>query len=314
MSTKEQEKFSKQLDDAENTARIRMFGKASKKYEGLIRKAEELEPSMVEGLRFLSTLYRVNADIADKKDPVETGSLQHLNNMGESISNQSLSMALPGGVFGEIDTGRILSEVKAILLMDKGMLGGYDEMFKEAIQLFLEIGHDELYFSRYVRPLKRRINGRRAALECEARSQILKGEVFADPYPNAAIPYFMIATRALRAARKYDEESTVRATLIGLKMVRRCWFCGRLVQGANHFVSLDSSVTEYFQHLLRENKEDLRVHDGDSISACVPCATALNKEADRVARFYHDVLLQELNKLRSEVQHLQTTVARLGGV
>ena len=313
MSKKERDKFSKKLDDAENTARIRLFGKASKKYAGLIKSAQALEPSMVEGLQFLSVLYLVNEDISKKNDPIVSGSFYKLCQMQPSTKEQSLPMALPGGIFGSFETNRVFAEVTAILKMDEGMSTGNQDAFNEAIDIFLQIGNAPLYFSRYVRPLQSRITGSRAALECEARSQILKGAALADIYPNAAIPHYMIATRALRAARKYNVESKYRKILIGLRMVRRCWICGRLVQGANHFKNMDASVTGYFEYILKENKEDLRVIDGSAIVACMPCSTAITTEAERIAQIYHDRLSREITILKSEIQNLRSKINQIAG-
>ena len=308
MSQKDKERFSKKLDDAENTARIRLFAKASKKYSGLVKSARSIEPEMVDGLVFLAALYAVNQDARDKKDPLQTGSFERLLKIQESTREQTLSMALPGGFFGNCETSRVFKEIRAIVLMDTGVTAGNTDSLKEAMDIFLEIGGNQLFFSRYVRPLQRRVKGNRAALECEARRNIIKGNALSDVYPNAAIPHYMVATRALRAARKYDEETRLRQRLIGLRMVRRCWFCGRLVQGANHFRRLPSQVTQYFENLLKENKEDLRVYDGEAIYACVPCAMALSKESEKHALEYYKKASHEIQVLRSHVQKLTETV------
>lgn len=310
MSTKERAKFAKNLDNAKNTARIRLFKKASKKYQELAKAAESIEPSMVSGLNFLSALYAVNDDIANKKDPVQTGSLYKLSTLEGTTTKEELPMVLPGGVFGELDTERVLLEIKALLRMDEGMTSGNEDAFKEAISIFLELGSSQLLYSRYVRPLQNRMAANRAALECEARSQIIKGKALADGYPNAAIPHFMIATRALRAARRYDDERKYRETLIGLRMVRRCWVCGRQVQGQNHFTTFRSSITEYFKSLLVQNKEDLRVYDGESIVVCTPCASAITKEADRIARVYSDRLVIQIEALKTEISQIKGQLAR----
>ncbi|MHA1637382.1 MAG: hypothetical protein ACTSUO_04685 [Candidatus Thorarchaeota archaeon] len=312
MSTKAQTKFTKKLDDAENTARIRLFGKAAKKYGGLVKDAQSIEPSMVSGLQFLSALYEVNEDVSKKRDPIVTGTLQKLANLQSLSQNQSLSMGLPGGIFGPFETDDIFTEIKAILRMDEGMATGNQDAFNESIQLFLEIGNSQLHFSRYVRPLQSRVTGSRAALECEARSQIIKGAALADCYPNAAIPHYMIATRALRAARKTDVELKYRRILIGLKMVRCCWICGRLVQGDNHFTNMDSSVTGYFEYILKENKEDLRVYEGNRIVACTPCSSAISKEADRIAKGYYERVKRDIASLKSDIQILKSIIKQGG--
>ena len=312
MSQKDREKFAKKLDNAENTARIRLFGKASKKYNDLIKTAKSIEPSMVAGLSFFAALYIVNQDISDSKDPILTGSFQRLFNLRESISSsQILPMALPGGFFGEQDTHRVFKECEAILLMDNGINSRDPETLRKAAQIFLEIGSNPLFFSRYTRPLGRRMTGNRAALECEAQSSIIKGDALADAYPNAAIPNYMVATRALRAARRYEEESKLRAKLIGMRLIRRCWFCGRLVQGHNHIVGLDSKVTKYFENLLEQNKEDLRVYEGNTIFACLPCATALSNEADKRARVYYENVMQHINRLQSELNTIKAKIPAL---
>jgi hypothetical protein len=312
MSQKESEKFAKKLDDAENTARIHLFKKASKKYHDLIKTAQELEPSMVDDLYFLSALYAVNHDISENKDPIETESLQNLYNLQKTMEiHETLPMVLHGGFFGDYSTDRIIKEVEALLLMDNGLSSKNPEFLEKAADLFMEIGSAQLFFSRYVRPIGRRVTGNKAALECEAGASKIKGDAVADPQPNAAIPHYMLATRALRAARRYREESEVRAKLIGMRMTRRCWFCGRLVQGANHFTSLHANVTKYFENLLVENKEDLRVCDENMIYVCMPCASAVSNEAEKRARLYYDDAMRCINRLTSEVQALKSLLSRV---
>jgi hypothetical protein len=253
LSEKELQRFSKALEKAENTARIRMFDKAASQYEHLIATARTLEPELANGFEFLSLLYSVNCDISKQNDPIETGSLRNLNALSTSIPNITLTMALPGGVFGDYDTDRIFSETRGILMMNQGVRDGDVNVLQHAIEHFLQIGKKPLFFSRYVGVIGRRITGNMAALECEAKAQITEASVLADSDPNGAIPHYMLATRALRAARRIEDEHKYRQILVGLKTVRPCWFCGRTVQGENHFRRMPSAITPYFENLLRSN-------------------------------------------------------------
>jgi hypothetical protein len=305
LSEKDLQNFSKALQKAENAARIRLFDKASSQYRNLIETANSLEPSMVNGFQFLTELYSVNNDISTKKDPVETGSFRSLNTLSTSIPNTVLTMVLPGGVFGEYETDRIFAETRGILLMAQGFRDMNTQVLENAIEHFLKIGNNQLFFSRYVNVIGRRISGNKAALECEAKSEIVRASVLEDAYPSAAIPHYMLATRALRAARSHDDENKYRQILIGLKQVRPCWFCGRLVQGANHFRRMSSEITPYFVNLLAEKKEDTRVTDKQGIYACLPCATAISKEADRIASYYKDILINRIETLANQLAMIQ---------
>jgi hypothetical protein len=260
---------------------------------------------MVVGFQFLAELYSVNHDISKQSDPIETGSLHELNALSTMIPNTSLTMALPGGIFGEYETDRIFAETRGILMMNQGFRDMNTQVLENAIEHFLKIGNNQLFFSRYVPVIGRRVTGNRAALECEAKAEIVRASVLEDAYPSSAIPHYMLATRALRAARRHEDESKYRQILIGLKQVRPCWFCGRLVQGNNHFKRLPSEITPYFVNLLADSKEDTRVIDKQEIYACLPCAAAISKEADRIASYYKDILLNRIDMLSNQIVMIQ---------
>lgn len=308
MSEKELRKFSSELENAENTARIRLFEKAAKKYNDLAQKAQKFRPEMVSELQFLSSLYSLNHDISSRRNPHETGSIKALAALETSTPNKELSMTLPGGRFGEFPTTRIFTEVKAILTMYEGMSTGGSSRVRDAINFFLELGNQQLFFSRYLEPLNRRVTGDRAALESEARAQMIEGGALADPKPTSAVPHYMIAVRALRAARLHDEEARYRRVLTGLRTCRDCWFCGRQVQGADHLVWLKSTISPYFRNLLLKLKQDTRIIDADRLVACQPCFSAINNEADRTARAYFDRLVQEIQRLAQRVARLESKV------
>jgi len=221
-------------------------------------------------------------------------------------------MVLPGGVFGEYETDRIFAETRGLLMMNQGFRDLDTQVLEKAIEHFLKIGNNQLFFSRYVNVIGRRVSGNRAALECEAKAEIVRASVLEDAYPSAAIPHYMLATRALRAARRHEDENKYRQTLIGLKQVRPCWFCGRLVQGANHFRRMSSEITPYFVNLLAENKEDVRVIDNQDIHACLPCAAAISKEADRIASHYKDILLNRIEALSNQIKMIQQIMIEKG--
>jgi hypothetical protein len=312
MSEKDLQRFSKALQKAENAARIRLFNKASSQYQKLIKVAKSLEPSMESGFRFLTELYSLNHDISQMNDPVDTGSLRKLNALSTSMTNSVLTMALPGGVFGDFETDRIFAETRGILMMDQGIRDKDTKVLEHAIEHFLQIGKEPLFFSRYVSVIGRRITGNRAALECEAKAEIVRASELEDANPSAAIPHYMLATRALRAARRREDESKYRRILQGLKKVRPCWFCGRLVQGANHFRQMPSEITPYFEKLLVDNNEDIRVLDDQTIHVCNPCAAAITKEADRIASHYKDYLLERIANLAEQISIMKEIMIEKG--
>lgn len=309
MSQADLQKLSKNLEKAENAARIRLFGKASSQFDSLIKFAQSVEPSLIPGFIFLSHLYLVNQDVSNNKDPLTTGSLRRLVGLGPTTDDITLVMALPGGVYGEYPVQRVFAEARGILMMEQGLREKNPEVLEHAIKHFLDIDKNHLFFSRYVHVIGRRVTGRGAALDCEAQSNIIRASGIEDVNPSGAIPYYMLATRALRAARRKEEESKHRETLIGLKKVRRCWFCGRLVQGANHFKNFPSNVTPYFQNLLVENKEDLRVYEEETIVACQPCASAITKEANRIAQHYHEWTKHQIQGMKNEIAVLRQAIS-----
>jgi len=302
VSSKEEQKLSKALEKAENTARIRLFKKASSLYSKLVDMATPINPQIVPGFVFLSKLYLVNHDISERNDPLVTGSLHQLDTLREKMEPMNLTMALPGGIFGEFPVSRVFTETRAILLMARGKSERNPEILSEAIDFFLEIGREQLFFGRYVGIIGRRVNGVRAALECEGELHVIKASTIADEDPSGAIPGYMMAARAYRAARRSDLEEKYRNQLIGLKQVGKCWFCGRTVQGANHFRVLPSEITPYFENLLSANKEDMRIRRGTSIVACLPCAKAIEQEAHRVAGEYHRWTVKQLELIQEDLR------------
>ncbi|MHA1136191.1 MAG: hypothetical protein ACTSSE_06875 [Candidatus Thorarchaeota archaeon] len=308
MSSKEEQKLSKALEKAENTARIRLFKKASSQYSKLIKLAKPINPKLIPGFAFLSHLYLVNHDISQRNDPLATGTLHQLDSLKEKMDPINLTMALPGGIFGEYSVSRVFTETRALLLMSRGKNESSSEILSEAIELFLEIGREQLFFGRYVHIIRRRINGVRAALECEGESHVIEASSIADVDPSGAIPGYMMAIRAYRAARRNDLEKQYRSELIGLKQIGKCWLCGRTVQGANHFRILESDVTPYFKKLLVENKEDMRTHRETSIVACSPCAKAIEMEAHRIAGEYHKWTVRQFELVQEQMQKITEMV------
>jgi len=308
MSSKAEQKLSKALEKAENTARIRLFKKASDQYRKLAELAKTIDPGLIPGFVFLSNLYLVNHDISQRNDPLTTGTLHQFDTLKEKMPAISLTMALPGGIFGEFPVIRVFTESRAILLMARGKNESNPEILSEAIDLFLEIGREPLFFGRYVHIIQRRINGVRAALECEGESHVIKASLIADEDPSGAIPGYLLATRAYRAARYSELEKQYRQVLIGLKQVGKCWFCGRIVQGDNHFRVFNSEVTPYFTNLLMENKEDMRTHQDSSIVACSPCAKAIELEAHRIAGEYHKWTVRQLELVSAQIQQIAERV------
>ncbi len=304
MSQKELRKFSEELEDAENTARIRLFGKAARKYRKLANWAKAVKPDLHFGMKFLAHLYDINDTIVSQRDPHRTGVVREFLKLRGEMEEVEVTVSLLGSGFGVFTTTRIFNEIYAIHLMYEGMESKSAKMVRDAAELFLTISDEFLFYSRYMKPLKRRVTGTRAALECEARAQIIEGTKLADPNPSGAIPHFMIAVRALRAARLFDDEVVYRRMLMGLRAIRTCWFCGRRIQGSSHLVWMESEVSEYFVNLLRENNEDLRMVHENKITACIPCFKAINKEADRIANIYYARLQEEINELRRIIASL----------
>ncbi len=311
MSEKQLLKLSMELEKAENSARIRQFEKAAKQYKNLIKLAQKVNPGIINDLTFLSLLYTVNHDISRRQDPLITGSLHSLDTLQKDLAYSTITMALPGGFFGEINTKRVFDETRGIVLMDRGKRERDPALLLPAIKRFLEIGKEQLFFGRYVGIIERRISGTRAALECEAESHIIRAAEIADENPSGAIPHYMLAVRAYRAARRSDCETKYRNVLIGLKKVGKCWFCGRLVQGANHFRLLNSSISQYFVNLLHENKEDLRVYKDSAVVACIPCSAAIEQEAHKVAKQYHEWTVRQFEAVRNDIRKLAEAINRL---
>ncbi len=312
MSEKELEKLSKELEKAENSARIHQFDKAASRYGKLAKMASDVQPQLVDEFVFYQKLYSVNHDIVEKRDPLETGQLDSLDSLQSNFGNKSLVMALPGGIFGEYDTSRVFDETRGIILLRQGQNERNPDLLQSAIDKFLHIGKSQLFFGRYVKVIGRRISGTRAALECEAIGHVIRATAIADANPSGAIPHLLLATRAFRAARRNDLESRYRLELVGLRKVRKCWFCGRTVQGANHFRLMKSKMSSYFSNLLESTKEDMRVFEEDSIVACLPCAEAIGHEADRIAQYYYSLAMKRLESIDRQLQQLRTAIAHMG--
>ncbi len=305
-------KFSQEIEKAENAARIRLFSKASKQYEKLAEKARELQPEIAIELQFYSILYRLLDEIEDGKDPMKTGTVSALLRLTPQIGDRRLVMALPGGRFGEFSTFRILRELKAIETMAIGLSRNDHNMLRQAVDLFMNIGDEMLIFSMYLSPLKRRITGRRAALECEGYAQVIEGARFVDEDPSAAAEYYMMAVRAFRSARLHDKEAIYQNTLIGLRVELTCWICGRRVKGASHLVWMPAQVSNYFVKLLEENKEDVRSVKPNRLVVCKPCYTAISNEALAQARKEAARVMARVQELERRLRRLESTVHTMG--
>ena len=89
MSSKEEIKLSKALEKAENTARIRLFKKASDQYNKLIGLAQSVSPELIPGFGFLARLYLVNEDISDLNGLEYCVNLERLDLRNNAIEDVS---------------------------------------------------------------------------------------------------------------------------------------------------------------------------------------------------------------------------------
>lgn len=313
MSSKEKdiERCENKLEDAENTARIGNFGKAAKKYYDAVDLCRSIgwEQEAQEAL-FLSYLYPCNQDVKDKKDLLETDSLRKFLENASKLPPMKVTAYMPGGLYGEFDTAKLVTEARGIFYMSLGLKAPNIEeavkLLEKAYDLFLEIGDAPLLFSRYVSCLKRRVTGNQAALECEGHIEFAKGRRFIEVEPPKATEYLIAAAKAYRAARLYDVVKSVNARIQELRATRKCWMCGREIQSADHFKVVKADVGPYFLNLLKQRNEDMRVIDGASrIALCNPCYSAIFYEADRIARGYHAIAMQAIAALEARVRRLE---------
>ncbi|WXG41687.1 MAG: hypothetical protein WED07_13145 [Candidatus Freyarchaeum deiterrae] len=314
---KDTERCESKLEDAENTARIGDFGKAAKKYSDSVDACRSLGwDQEAEQALLLSYLYPCNQDVKDKKDLLETGSLRKFLENASKLPSIKVTAYMPGGLYGEFDTAKLLTEAKGTSYMSLGLQApnvvDAVKLLERAYDLFLEIGDSPLIFSRYVSCLKRRTTGNNAALECEGHIEFIKGRQYIEIAPPKATEYLIIAAKAYRAARLYDVGKSVRARIQELRATRKCWMCGREIQSADHFKIVKADVGAYFENLLRERNEDMRVINGTSgIALCSPCYTAVFYEADRIARGYHSLAMQAIAALEARVRQLEAAVNRI---
>ena len=317
MSSKEIERCESLLEDADNTARIGDFGKAARKYMRAVEACRRVgwEDQAVMSL-FLSYLYPCNQDVKEGKDPLETGSLARFVEGVSGLPPTRVVAYMPGGFYGEFDSSRLVTEARAILLMSEGLretrMERIRELLGEASSRFAEIGSEPLIFSRYVSCLKRRSTGNSAALECEGHIELIEGARVEEVEPLKAVEYMMAASRAFRAAKLRERARAINGRIRGLRTTRRCWMCGRVAQGSRHFKIVGAEVGRYFEKVLREAGEDLRVfEDLHSIVLCRPCYTSISNEADRIAREYFDRVMEVVSRLASQVEMLAAEVRAL---
>ncbi|MFB0562101.1 MAG: hypothetical protein ACETWM_12930 [Candidatus Lokiarchaeia archaeon] len=311
MSSKEIEHCERDLEDAENTARIGNFGKAARKYFDTVALCRKVgwDDEAMEAL-FLAYLYPCNQDAKDGKDLYETQSLRTFVQQTYKLPQMNVMAYMPGGLYGEFDTKRLLMEARGILYMELGRKAKTVEqavkLLGSASDLFIEIGDSDLVFSRYVSCLKRRTTGNYAALECEGHIESIKGSVFIETDPSKAIGYIMAAARAYRAAKLHDVWKGMNKRIEALRATRKCWMCGREAQSTDNFQIVRASIGRYFENRLREMKEDMRVMDGkSSIVLCKPCYTAIYYEADRIARTWYDMAMQAIQTLEARIRRLE---------
>ncbi|MEM3587926.1 MAG: hypothetical protein QXO71_11485, partial [Candidatus Jordarchaeaceae archaeon] len=220
---------------------------------------------------------------------------------------------MPGGLYGEFDTAKFVTEARGIFYMSLGLKSQNTEdavkLLEKAYNLFSELGDAPLVFSRYVSCLKRRATGNQAALECEGHIEFIKGRQFMEIEPPKATEYLIAAAKAYRAARLYDVVKDVNARIQELRATRKCWMCGREIQSADHFKIVKADVGQYFVNLLRRRNEDMRVIEGASgIALCNPCYTAVFYEADRIARGYYEAAMRAIAALEARIRRLEARI------
>ncbi len=312
LSSKEIERCEKELEDAENTARIGNFGKAAKKYFNAAELCKKVgwDNEAIEAL-FLAYLYPCNQDAKEGRDLFETESLRYFVQHSYKLPQMKVMAYMPGGLYGEFDTKRLLTEARGILYMELSRKAKTIEhsvkLLEKASDHFLEIGDSDLVFSRYVSCLKRRTTGNYAALECEGHINYIKGSVYIEIDPSKAIGYIMASARAYRAAKLRDVWKGMNKRIEALRATRKCWMCGREAQSTENFEIVKADVGSYFENRLREMKEDMRVIEGKSnIILCKPCYTAIYYEAEKIAKTWYEMAMQVIQALEARVRRLET--------
>ncbi len=295
---KPEERYGKLVHSAENAAKLGLFEEAYKRYLKAAESAISLN-RMQEAYvwYFLASIYKCNSSIDDEKYL-----LSSLYNLYETYNKHpvdKVTVYMLGGAFGEFPAKRFVNEAIGLLALNNAKLTnmGLEEIVEnldKATKAFMEIGNDYLFYSKYLSIINKRVTANYAALISEANKAYLLGEYYSDIDPTKAVEHYMIASRAYRTARRMDIYRDVIKLIQGVRVTKKCWICGREIQGEKHFVYLDAKLGPYFEKLIEKNQDKHSIH-GNKIVVCNVCYSAIDnivQEEQRKLRQLIDRLLQ----------------------
>ena len=212
---------------------------------------------------------------------------------------ESEKVSIQCGLYGEflqLENDNDISETKAV---------SYEELAKK----YLILGTDPLFYPIILYDTQE--SGFEVGNYLAGKSEELRGILSESSDPKKAAEHYSSAFTRYNLSNRQSNSQHVNSKLDAAQTEGKCWFCGKEGFGWNiNFLGMRSQVTPYLQGLSSESlfKE---FRSSEEIIVCTSCFSAINWEADRVARKYYDLVQSRLDALTDIANDLVSAVNRL---
>lgn len=284
---------------------ISNFQKASQKLkdQGNLKNAQ-VSDALVSVL--MISLYPTNPSIYYTANNV-------LSNLGEREINFGVRSVKCSDIASECVLKAVELEKKSISTGESATLMNRGEELKNiGIRYQKEIGNTVLFLPELFN--RKKITGLQLAylLFAEGLENLAEGIVLSDP--KKAAEYYQNASNYRKQAGDIYSSEFDKGKVDQYKQSACCWFCGREIIGKDiHFLSMPSVITEF--QLKSKGKSPLPSVDnkGDYIYACKGCYEAISLKANEIANYYHELAMNRISEVRTELQYEIDRLERMIG-
>jgi len=148
----------------------------------------------------------------------------------------------------------------------------------------------------------KKISGREVATHLFAESEEYNAEATVWFDPKKAAEYYQNAANWRRQIGHQDKESEDILKVKQYSKSAKCWICGREVYGEEiHFLHMPSEITSFQRISEGDSLLPSMSESEDIVYVCRTCYHAISKKADEIANFYHQIAMEEINRVESEL-------------
>ncbi|MCL4339740.1 MAG: hypothetical protein M1388_01260 [Thaumarchaeota archaeon] len=164
------------------------------------------------------------------------------------------------------------------------------------------------------RLLKTEIDPQKRAFYLLGLADLIEANAMVDVDPKKSLSFLSEAATNLGMAGTYSSGviTITQKELDRISKSRKCWFCGREVQGQDyHYVLLPATITGYIRG--KYGSTATLSMEGNAVVACESCSSAIRNVADLVANTYYEKLRKEMEfkllAIEREIHELRQAIS-----